>query len=310
MPDDDAYPFVQALGSNNVVEVERLLRAGRSISERFAFGLTPLHVAAQHGAADCVSLLLECGAEREAHDQMGLTPLLYALSAGSRETAARLIRSGALIVYRYVPKDTPGIRAQTRRQHEELLSKCRQAHPLLHGFVDLTGGGSFQQQMTDGYIETVISPTDVHAVHHCGNMETLELIAQQPGVSFNIADAAGYWPLKSFAEQGDAKVVAWLLQHGTDPNFTSTGDTALHMAVMRDHIGCARLLLDAGANPNQQDVDGCVPLWAVQSEPMLDLLLAHGADPTIGDQCGLKPSHWVKSSKLKKRLRAAEKQRN
>jgi hypothetical protein len=148
----------------------------------------------------------------------------------------------------------------------------------------------------------------MHAVHHCGNIETLELIAQQPGVSFNVSDAGGYWPLKSFAEQGDAKTVAWLLQHGADPNFTAIGDIALHTAVIRDHLECARLLLDAGANPNQQDVDGCVPLWGLQSEPMLDLLLARGADPTIADQCGFKPSHWVKDSKLKKRLRAAEKQ--
>jgi ankyrin repeat protein len=183
MPDDHAYPFVQALGSNNVAEVEHLLRSGRSVSERFAFGLTPLHVAAQHGAADCVSLLLERGAEREAHDEMGLTPLLYALNAGSRETAARLVSAGALIAYRYVPKDTPEIRAQIRRQHEELFAQSRQAQPLLHGLVDLAGGKGFQQQMANGYVETVVSPTDVHAVHHCGNVETLELIAQQPGVS-------------------------------------------------------------------------------------------------------------------------------
>ena len=310
MPDDDASQFVQALGTNNVAEVERLLASGRSVSERSAFGMTPLHVAAQHGAADCVSLLLEHGAEREAQDDMGLTPLLYALSAGSRETATRLIRAGALIQYRYVPKDTPEIREQIRRQHEEMLAHSRKTHSFLHGLLKLAGGGddSFHRQMTDGYVETVISPTDVHAVHHCGTVETLELIAEQPGVSFNVCDAGGYWPLKSFAEEGDVALVSWLLQHGADPNFTSIGDIALHMAVMRDHLECARLLLDAGANPNQQDVDGCVPLWAVKSEAMLDLLLARGADATIGDQCGLKPSHWVKSSKLKKRLRAAEKQ--
>jgi ankyrin repeat protein len=127
--------FVQALGSNNVAEVEHLLRSGRSVSERFAFELTPLHVAAHYGAADCVRLLLERGADREAHDHMGHTPLLSALSAGSRETAARLIRAGALIAYRYVPRDTPEIRAQIRREHEELFAQARQNHGQPHGYA-------------------------------------------------------------------------------------------------------------------------------------------------------------------------------
>src|SRR5688572_30656634 len=138
-PGDDAYPFIQALATNNVVEVQRHLR-GRNLSERFPFGLTPLHVAAQHGAADCVSLLLECGAELEVHDEMGFTPLLYALQAGSRETAERLIRAGALIHYRHTPQNTPEIRAQIRRQHEEITAQARQVEPLLHKLVDLAAG--------------------------------------------------------------------------------------------------------------------------------------------------------------------------
>src|SRR5688572_26169319 len=123
-PGDDAYPFIQALATNNVVEVQRHLK-GRNISERFAFGTTPLHVAAQHGAAHSVSLLLECGADTEVYDDMGVTPLLCALGAGSRETAARLISAGALIQYRFTPKDTPEIRAEIRRQHEEVMARCR-----------------------------------------------------------------------------------------------------------------------------------------------------------------------------------------
>ena len=115
--------------------------------------------------------------------------------------------------------------------------------------------------------------------------------------------------MKTFAESGDAAAVEWLLQNGADPNFNSTGETALHTAVLRDHIPCARLLLAAGANVNQQDVDGSVPLANVASEEMLDLLLAHGADPTIGDQCDFKPSHWVEAPKLKARLLALEKQK-
>ena len=49
-------------------------------------------------------------------------------------------------------------------------------------------------------------------------------------------------------------------------------------------------------------------MWSVGSDEMLDLLLAHGADVSIGDQCGFQPSHWIKESKLKARLIALEKE--
>lgn len=149
---------------------------------------------------------------------------------------------------------------------------------------------------------------EIHIVHHCANLATLQLLARLPGLTFDLHDGAGYWPLKTFAENGDAAAVEWLMRHGASPDFTSTGETALHAAVAGSHVGCARLLLEAGANPNRQDVDGCVPMWRVASDEMLDLLLAHGADLSIGDQCGFKPSHWVEDSKLKARLLSLERQ--
>jgi ankyrin repeat protein len=77
--------------------------------------------------------------------------------------------------------------------------------------------------------------------------------------------------------------------------------TPLHIAAK-----CARLLLEAGANPNQGDVDCCTPMVRVASMAMLELLMEHGADPNIPDQCGHKPSYWATNAELKNRLLAME----
>jgi ankyrin repeat protein len=305
-------PLTKALQANEASELVRLLNAGRNVTERFHFGCTPLHVAAESGSLECARVLLERGADIEAHDEAGHTALIHALGAGHAGLAAVLINAGALLDYRFTPKDTPEIRDQLRRTYEKINTQARQAHPEVYRVLDEASldidQEAFAREMAESLVAVAISPKEVHAVHHCANLATLQLLAQRPSISWNIHDGAGDWPLKTFAESGDADIVAWLLGRDADPNFTSTGDTALHAAVARGHLECARLLLHAGANPNQQDVDGCVPMYRVASDEMLDLLLAHGADPCIGDQCDFKPSHWVEDPKLKARLLALERQ--
>jgi ankyrin repeat protein len=305
-------PLLQALEANDASAVERLLAVGRNVIEHFQFDRTPLHFAAEAGATECACLLLNRGADLEARDEFGCTPLICALSAGHANVAADLIRAGAHLRYRFKREDTPEIRARLRRTYEEVQTQSRQAAPALYRVLDAVSSdrerAELAREMTESLIETTLAESEIHAVHHCANLECLKLLALQPGVSFNLHDGAGYWPLKTSVESGDAPAVEWLLKNGADPNFTSTGDSALHAAVSGNDIECARLLLQAGGDPNQQDVDGCVPMWRVATDEMLDLLLAHGADPTIGDQCGFRPSHWVSDRKVKARLKKLERQ--
>ncbi|HWN95149.1 MAG TPA: ankyrin repeat domain-containing protein [Methylomirabilota bacterium] len=313
MKTEENDPLVDALHTDDAAGLERQLAEGRKSAERFHFGRTPLHIAAESGARDCARVLLSRGADLEAHDEAGQTPLFSALQSGQAALAAELIAAGALLHYRFKREDTPEIREELRKSYDEVQRHARELHPDIYKILDSVMSGTerkdWDQETTQSLIETSLAESEIHAVHHCANVECLKLLAAQPGVTFNIHDGGGYWPLKTFAESGDAAAVEWLLQNGAAPNFTSTGETALHAAVSRDHVPCARLLIHAGANVNQQDVDGSVPLASVASEGMLDLLLAHGADPTIGDQCTFKPSHWVKDSNLKSRLKKLEKER-
>lgn len=312
MPDPSDDLLLSALKSDDVAGAVQALDSGRQVTERFHFGRTPLHVAAENGSTNCARLLVERGASLEAHDDAGSSPLLPALGNGNVETAAVLIELGALLSYRYTPSDSSEAREKHRRDFEAASTIAKQAYPDLHQLLndasDEIDQEAFQRELQESFVTVAVSPKDIHAIHHCNCLATLQLVGAQPGVSFNLHDGGGYWPLKSMCENRDSAAVGWLLQHGATPGFTSTGGTALHTAVINDSLECVRLLLDAGANPNQQDVDGCVPMGGVENDAMLDLLLAHGADPTIGDQCDFKPSHWVKNPKLKSRLLALERE--
>ncbi len=297
MPDKTEDPLLIALKSRDAASLADLLAAGRSWDERFRFDRTPLHLAAASGAEECARLLVARGANLEALDEAGESPLIHALSAGQVETAAALIELGARLAYGFTPTDSPDIREKHRQLFEDISAASRVAYPEIYRILDDPSvdidWDAIDASTTDFYVGVVMAPREIHAVHHCTNLEALQLLFRQPGITFDLHDGAGYWPLKSFAESGDDAVLAWLLDHGATPDFTSTGETALHAAVRGNHRECVRRLLAAGANPNQQDVDGQTPMFGATSEAMLALLLAHGADPNIRDQASFTHADWV-----------------
>jgi ankyrin repeat protein len=65
--------------------------------------------------------------------------------------------------------------------------------------------------------------------------------------------------------------------------------TALMLAIWNDHVDCATLLLDSGANINDVDKYGWTALKAASYTGAIDcvkLLLEYGADPNIKDSEG------------------------
>jgi ankyrin repeat protein len=304
-------PLVAAIVRDDVDEVARLLVAGRSPTAPLHFQRTPLHFAAGAGAIRCVQLLLEKGADLEALNTLRHTPLIEAVGNRKTETAACLLRAGARVSWDDTRKDTPESRAELHRKFEDQLAQGRKTFPAMHALLgdpkSATGKESVRE-VVDILVESCFVPNQISAVQYCWDFATLRLLVEEHGADSNVASLTGNWPLWTFAASGDAEVVTWLLQHGAKPDFTDCGRTALHAAVAANQLECTRLLLAAGANPNQADVDGGVPLIGVQTTAMLDLLLEHGADPTIGDDCGFKPSHWVKNPALKARLLAQEAQ--
>ncbi len=95
----------------------------------------------------------------------------------------------------------------------------------------------------------------------------------------------GFTPLQLACFFGHEAVAGWLLDKGADAAAVSRNAQRiqpLHAAVAGNHLGIARRLLAAGADPNAVQADDFRPLDGARqngNQAMIDLLLAHGADP-------------------------------
>jgi ankyrin repeat protein len=89
-----------------------------------------------------------------------------------------------------------------------------------------------------------------------GDWDTAERL-WSGGASGGHADRTYAGALHLMAKRGDARSVAWLLQHGADPSARwahwDADVTPLHLAVMSDHADVVRLLLAAGADASIRD---------------------------------------------------------
>jgi ankyrin repeat protein len=64
-----------------------------------------------------------------------------------------------------------------------------------------------------------------------------------------------------------------------------------------------KILLSAGADPNQQDVDGWSPLCYARSIEVAEALLAAGADPSLANDFGATAASVVREPDVRRFLR-------
>jgi RNA polymerase sigma factor (sigma-70 family) len=109
-----------------------------------------------------------------------------------------------------------------------------------------------------------------------------EWLAADPGLA-NAPNSAGFRPLSYAARNGDAELVALLLEHGADPNAPETDaprGLALYEAVVQGHMNCVRLLVEAGADVDASVESGSAALGRAmrpENPEMISYLCAHGA---------------------------------
>ncbi len=117
----------------------------------------------------------------------------------------------------------------------------------------------------------------------------------------NLRGSDGYTPLQIAVQKQRITAAGLLLAKGADPNaraWDRDGDTALHWAVRSGYAQTTELLLANKADPNATNAHGATPLHYIGAHPptnVIALLVKHGADVNACDKYASTPLHNVLS---------------
>ena len=297
-------PLALASGNGNAAVIDRLLKGGADPNGAVRAGETPLMLAARTGNSDAVKVLLSAGAKVDAketwngqtalmwaaaagHGQIvqllidhqadvrarsnsGATPLLFAARRGDVAAVRALVAAGADVKAARPDGATPLLVAVING-HEDLVDFLldKGADPNVEGgSTELTVQGVRARPMELKYRKLTNNERDSEGVTK-GNIFGRPLHAAVHVANWHISD-------QFIAVKFDRlRVITSLLAHGADVNGRiSMEEPRWSGARYRRHLAGATAFLLAAKSA---DVD------------VMRLLLAHGADPTIGTEERITP---------------------
>ncbi|XP_078470467.1 ankyrin repeat and SOCS box protein 15-like [Lampetra planeri] len=243
-------------------------------NRRDAFAVTPLAVAALHGREEALEQLIHKGGDVGARACDGESALFEAARGGSADCVTLLLRHGA-------DANAPSMEGRL-----PIHSAARHGHYLcvLPSPVRSCGGvrgdaSALAVARTHGL--------SLSRAHRCARRRALKQLAE--ATSPRAIAASGVSPVHAAADGGHAECLRLLLEGGRcDVNAALAthaarehGDgrrSALFFAVANGDVVCARLLLQAGALPNQDPLNALVVAVQSGDRDLARLLLRHGAD--------------------------------
>jgi ankyrin repeat protein len=271
-------PLHRAIAFGSITEVANLARTPSVINQKSdRLGHSPWLLAVRIGDRAKIELLAERGADLAQSDRNGRSALHLAAETNSA-ALPWLLEYGA-----------------------DLHAVDDRVATPLHAAAEHDSIDAVRRLLAAGAVVNPENTYQTSPIHHASSVATLRLLAEA-GADLNVVDGCGDWPLKNAAEQNDPERVAWLLAHGAKVDQTSTGSTALHAATQADAREVMAHLLNAGANPNAQDVDGWTPFFSAESREAIHLLRKAGGDPLISDQASCAPEYWLKDRLLRRAL--------
>lgn len=306
-------------------------------------GATPLIVAAGEGHLACVEILIEAGAQLDGLDERGQAAIEHARARGHAQIVARLEEAGAQAEpdvpasqRLLLAAESGDLAALEAVLGEDVDIETKETRDVQLGRTPLmlaAAGG--HTRLVDALLQAGADPnrTDDHG----------EESPQRPGAFWMRDDSRGRTPLHLAAEGGHVLVIERLLAAGADPSLADRQkETPLTLAASIGDAASARALIAAGADPNQRGAGRRTPLHAclengghaaagllIEAGAKLDLksgegdtalhiaalldlteiveeLLAAGANPTVKNREGERPSARPFEQPLVARLREAE----
>jgi uncharacterized protein len=232
-------------------------------------GYTPMHLAAEIGSAPVIAALIKGGADVNAITTTGTTPLMLASAAGDAASVAALLDAGADANALEAGRGHTALMfaAAANRVDAVKLLIARGADPnVATRTVDLAGlsraGANPDGRNLAGNPNGRSGGNDRPAA---GAKERVPGVDRQFLLNELVYAQGGMTPLLFAARQGNAAVVAALIDGGVNVNQLKSGDktTPLLIATINGQFDTGKLLLDRGADPNLAAENGVTPLYAV-----------------------------------------------
>ncbi len=286
-----------AVQRNDVDLVSRLLKAGAQVNVKNVFGSTPMFEAAVTGNAVLVERLLAAGGDVESPNADGQTALMVAARTGQADAVRLLLKKGAAV-------------DATERWHGQsaLMWAVAQGHvdvvrELIAKGADVNRRSTvnnWQRQVT-GEPRAVYRPagglTPLLFAAREGCVECVEALVTA-GAGIDVADPEGITPLNLAVLNMHFDTAAALVRRGANPNkWDLWGRAPLYSAVDVNTLPrggrpdmpaldkttggqVIGMLLEAGANPNQQ-LKLPPPFRNVGNDRGLDRMLTTGSTPLL-----------------------------
>lgn len=328
-PQDDGTTALHwAVHDMNRSLVARLIAEHADVNATNDYGATPLSEAAIVADPQIIRLLLEAGAKANARNPEGQTALMVVARTDRIESAKLLLRYGADVNA-----------AEDWRGQTALMWAAKEGQPEMIRLLVKHGARLDARSKVNDWARQITAEPRAQW-RPAGGLTALLLAAREgelssvkalieAGADPNLSDPEDVSPMLIAAMNYHFDVVAYLLQHGGNPNkWDWRGRTPLYAAVdlntlphggrpelpSVDRISSLQtlsLLLQAGANPNAQlklfpeyrhlkDDRGADNVLTIGATPLLraakafdlpavNLLLASGAQPNLATEDGITP---------------------
>ena len=298
----------------NLVDV--LIRSGASVNASNEDGATPLYLACINRNAAIAEKLLAAGANPNAELLSGETVLMTATRTGSTAIVRSLLAHKANVNAKEKTSGQTALMWAVAYEHPDVAKALLDADASTSARSDVrrrvvnVGGLNQSERKPDG-----TGPMDLGGftpllfAARNGNIEAGKVLLAA-GANINETGPTGASALAIAAHSGNGPFAMFLLERGADPNAAGGGFTALHAAVLRSDVALVKALLDKGANPNAELVNGtptryeshdyylnagfvgATPYWLAArygEAEIMQVLAARGADPKHLTKDGTSP---------------------
>lgn len=286
---DGSRPLHWAVYNDNNEIVQKLLVAGADASLPNREGMLPLVIAVINGNAAISAILLDAGAEVNQPLPNGETPLMMAARTGNLDVVKLLLARGAMI------NATENLRGTTALMWAAAYKNTEVVKLLLASGADVAtksalappGEGAYiaesaRERIRDFYLNTGQGGASLAADEIAS--------ADGPEVQLSREQMLQRLP-RELVEAFDKEVEQSRNAEQTKPPPPKQwgGLTALEFAVREGDLTTVKVLLEAGADINQQSEYGWTPLLVATQNRYYNLglyLLDQGADPNIANTGG------------------------